>query len=202
MADVPERGRTPPRIQPEQQLGEASKGDGAIRRTMLTLTLVLALALTAATYAAGPSLSTLTAERIVQTWRCQDQLGAVRTRPAESPWRMSHHTVAYRRWVLQRWTARRDACLEVLHERARQWNWQQWLPAKWVRIARCETGMRWDWNSGRYQGSFGFAVSSWDAFRPPGYPSEAYLASPWEQYQVALAIYRRYGLSGWGCRNA
>jgi hypothetical protein len=83
-----------------------------------------------------------------------------------------------------------------------QWNWRAWLPAKWYRIARCETGVRWDWNSGAYQGAFGFAVSSWDSFRPTGYPSEAYLATPRQQWQVALAIWRRYGFSGWGCRNA
>ena len=85
---------------------------------------------------------------------------------------------------------------------AYQYDWRSWLPAKWVRVARCETGVRWDWNSGAYQGAFGFAVSSWDAFRLPGYPSEAYLATPRQQYEVALLIWRRYGLSGWGCRNA
>ena len=89
-----------------------------------------------------------------------------------------------------------------------QWKWQAWLPDKWARIGACETGYgkrpgRWDWNSGTYQGAFGFAVSSWDQFKPVHWwPSEAYLATPWQQYQTALAIYRRYGLSGWGCRNA
>jgi hypothetical protein len=89
-----------------------------------------------------------------------------------------------------------------------QWKWEVWLPDKWQRIGACETGYgrrpgRWDWNSGTYQGAFGFAVSSWDQFKPVSWwPNEAYLASPWQQYQVALAIYRRYGLSGWGCRGA
>lgn len=89
-----------------------------------------------------------------------------------------------------------------------QWNWQVWLPDKWARIGACETGYgqrpgRWDWNSGTYQGAFGFAVSSWDAFKPVAWwPDEAYLATPWQQYQTALAIYDRYGLSGWGCRGA
>jgi hypothetical protein len=88
-----------------------------------------------------------------------------------------------------------------------QWKWWVWLPDKWQRIGACETGYgkrpgRWDWNSGTYQGAFGFYHGSWDAFRPPHYPSEAYLASPWQQYQVALRIWRRYGFSGWGCRNA
>lgn len=86
--------------------------------------------------------------------------------------------------------------------------WQRWLPRGWVGIARCETGINWRHNSGSYQGAFGFAVSSWDNFVPRAdpaygpYPSEAYLATPRQQFEVALAIYRRYGLSGWGCRGA
>ena len=88
-----------------------------------------------------------------------------------------------------------------------QWKWQKWLPDKWQRIGACETGYgkrpgQWDWNSGTYQGAFGFAVSSWDQFKRDGYPSEAYLATPWQQYQVALAIWRRYGFTGWGCGGA
>lgn len=69
----------------------------------------------------------------------------------------------------------------------------------WQRIARCETGMRWNWNSGTYQGGFGMARTTWDAFRYRGYPSEAYLATPWQQYRVALRIHARYGFTGWGC---
>lgn len=89
-----------------------------------------------------------------------------------------------------------------------QWKWEVWLPEKWQRIGACETGYgkrpgRWDWNSGTYQGAFGFAVSSWDQFKPVAWwPSEAYLATPWQQYRTALAIHARYGFSGWGCRNA
>jgi hypothetical protein len=91
--------------------------------------------------------------------------------------------------------------------------WRDWLPAKWRRIGACETGYgrrpgQWTWNSGTYQGAFGFYHGSWDAFVPRAdpkagpYPSEAYLATPRQQYEVALAIWRRYGFSGWGCRGA
>jgi len=84
-----------------------------------------------------------------------------------------------------------------------QWKWRVWLPAKHQRVIRCETHGTWTWNSGTYQGAYGFAVSSWDQFKPVSWwPREAYLASPWQQYQTALAIYRRYGRSGWGCRAA
>jgi hypothetical protein len=91
--------------------------------------------------------------------------------------------------------------------------WWEWLPDKWQRIGACETGYgrrpgNWRHNSGTYQGAFGFYHGSWDAFVPHAdrkaapYPSEAYLATPRQQYEVALAIYRMYGLSGWGCRGA
>ena len=89
-----------------------------------------------------------------------------------------------------------------------QYRWQVWLPDKWQRIGACETGYgkrpgRWNWNSGTYQGAFGFYHGSWDQFKPyPWWPREAYLASPWQQYRTALAIHARYGFSGWGCRNA
>ena len=89
-----------------------------------------------------------------------------------------------------------------------QWRWEVWLPDKWQRIGACETGYgkrpgRWDWNSGTYQGAFGFHHQSWDGFKPVSWwPREAYLATPWQQYQTALAIHRRYGFSGWGCRGA
>ncbi len=142
------------------------------------------------------------AQAIVATWNCQDKIPQQRSK-ARSPWK--HHTRGYWARELNLWTTRLASCRAVLTERARQWNWQAWLPPHWYRVGSCETGYggdpNWHHNSGAYQGAFGFAVSSWDAFRLPGYPSEAYLASPWQQYQVALAIYRRYGMSGWGCKG-
>jgi hypothetical protein len=87
-----------------------------------------------------------------------------------------------------------------------QWEWRRWLPAKWYRIARCETGVRWDWDSGTYVSAFGIyragyaddaahvGLPSWDA---PGQ------RTPREQYLTALSHYRLHGgFSGWGCRNA
>lgn len=88
-----------------------------------------------------------------------------------------------------------------------QYKWWVWLPDKWQRIGACETGYgkkpgNWRHHNSSYQGAFGFATSSWDAFKPRGYPADADQATPWQQYVVALRIYKRYGLSGWGCRNA
>lgn len=78
----------------------------------------------------------------------------------------------------------------------------RFLPPHWFHIATCESGGNppiWTHNSGTYQGAFGFHHQSWDSFNTFGYPSEAYLATPEQQYRVALAIYHRYGFSGWGC---
>jgi hypothetical protein len=77
--------------------------------------------------------------------------------------------------------------------------WREWLPDRWRAIIACETFSNFRWNSGTYQGAFGFHRDSWDRFRLPGYPREAYLATPRQQYEVALAIHRRFGFSGWGC---
>ena len=88
------------------------------------------------------------------------------------------------------------------------YRWDHWLPAKWYRIARCETGVNWRHSNSGYAGAFGFALSSWTAFRGRAdpkagpYPAEAWQATPRQQYEVALAIYRAFGFSGWGCRGA
>lgn len=107
------------------------------------------------------------------------------------------------------WRDRAGQARQKLQEwTAYQLDWPKWLPAGWRGIARCETGLNWHHSNSSFQGAFGFAVSSWDNFvgsadpKAGPYPSEAYLATPRQQYEVALAIYRRYGLSGWGCRGA
>lgn len=88
------------------------------------------------------------------------------------------------------------------HKQAWQWRWQVWLPPHWQRLAKCETGLNWRHNSGTYQGAFGFHRDSWDdrRYRPRGYPSEAYNATPWQQWKVARKIAKLYGLADpWGC---
>ena len=87
------------------------------------------------------------------------------------------------------------------------WHWWKWLPMKWQRIGACETGYgkrpgRWDWNSGMYQGAFGFYYGTWDQYKPKGAPSEAYLATPRQQYQCALNVYAAHGYGAWGCGGA
>ena len=96
---------------------------------------------------------------------------------------------AYRRW----WTY--------------HYAWWEWLPDKWARIGACETGYgkrpgQWTWNSGTYQGAFGFYHGTWDQYKPKGAPSEAYLATPRQQYQCALNVYYAHGYGAWGCGGA
>jgi hypothetical protein len=94
-----------------------------------------------------------------------------------------------------------------------QYAWSEWLPEKWQRIGACETGYgkrpgNWRHSNSAYEGAFGFAKQSWDSFKyradPKAgpYPEDAWQATPRQQYEVALAIWRAYGFSGWGCRNA
>ena len=175
---------------------------------IFAITTVVASVCVSSALSSPPSLSTRIAETEVMVWRCQDQRAVPRTQYSVSPWALpkSH---AYRKWTLGVWQKRLTACGKALHahdvELARlryEQDWQTWLPDKWRRIGMCETQLNWQHSNSSYEGAFGFAVGSWDAFKLPGYPDAAWQASPWQQYQVALAIYHRYGFSGWGCRGA
>jgi hypothetical protein len=113
-------------------------------------------------------------------------------------------------WINRAYASRKTT--ERYFQRKREihafhYNWWEWLPAKWQRIARCETGYqggdgpgesRWDWNSGTFQGAFGFYYGTWDQYKPAGAPSEAYLATPRQQYQAALNVYAQHGYGAWG----
>ena len=109
----------------------------------------------------------------------------------------------------------RDRAWQAKRELARwtrdQYAWQTWLPAKWVRVARCETGVNWSHDSGTYVSAFGI-------YRP-GYADDAHrvgnlswdetvrargtVPTPREQFEAALSHYRAHGgFSGWGCRGA
>ena len=81
-----------------------------------------------------------------------------------------------------------------------------------LRIARCETGGkqgqngRPDWNhrarsehAGRwYEGALGFLDSTWDGYKPNGYPAGAHQASREQQLRVGAILVRRFGgYSSW-----
>lgn len=97
------------------------------------------------------------------------------------------------------WTAKSLAHARLVHD----WQWRLWLPAKFYRVARCETGVRWDWDSGTYVSAFGIVRVAYDQFaRELGLHTWDGHRSPWEQYRVADAIQKRYSWSAWGCGRA
>jgi hypothetical protein len=109
---------------------------------------------------------------------------------------------AYREWVRDQW---RDRLRELKSIYDDGWGiinaeWPQ--VDEWERIAICETGGDWQWNSGTYQGGVGFFYGTWDQYRLPGYPSEAYWASKYQQMRVAEEVYDAHGIYAWGCGGA
>lgn len=79
----------------------------------------------------------------------------------------------------------------------------------WFRLADCESG-EWD-RSGRpipgtarwhiadsvHEGGLQFAVSTWDGFKPDGYPGGAHEATPEQQIVVAERVKARQGWGAW-----
>lgn len=115
------------------------------------------------------------------------------------------------RYLAQVWKHKARAA-RLAYERWHHYHysWADWLPDRWQRIGACETGYgrrpgQWTWNSGTYQGSFGFHYGTWDSYRHRAdpkagpYPDDAYEATPRQQYEVALAVYRAVGYGAWGC---
>lgn len=79
-----------------------------------------------------------------------------------------------------------------------------WMPKIWFAIAACEQPygnhrVQWNASSSGYVTGFGFARSTWSGYKLPGYPSDGTKASTWQMYQVALAVYRDFRWTGWGC---
>lgn len=137
------------------------------------------------------------ARTITAVWKCEDAIGQKRTR-AGNVW--AKHSIGYRQWQLRVWQGRLEAC--------RQQNWKAWLPAKWYRVARCETGPNWHHANSSYVSAFGISVREYDRDAAymgvrPWYVRGKGNPSPWEQWQAAVGHYKRFGgFSGWGCRAA
>ncbi|HSF97358.1 MAG TPA: ubiquitin-like domain-containing protein [Ornithinibacter sp.] len=73
----------------------------------------------------------------------------------------------------------------------------------WDRIAQCESGGRWNINTGNgYYGGLQFATASWLAMGGDDFAPRADLASRAEQITIANRYYERAGLSPWGCAHA
>lgn len=73
----------------------------------------------------------------------------------------------------------------------------------WDDLAKCESKGQWDygphsgWGSGIYQGGVQFHPRTWDAYRDPGMPSEAYEASREIQIAVAERVLADQGWAAW-----
>jgi Transglycosylase-like domain len=135
-----------------------------------------------------------------ETWEMQDAMGEPRTPTSYSD--RKSESEDYREWVRDYWRELRD---EVKKRYDDGWGivnaaWPR--AADWDSVAQCETGQRWDWNSGTFQGALGIHYAAWDEFRYGDIPSEGYLASRLEQMLVAERIYNTHGIYAWGCGGA
>ena len=75
--------------------------------------------------------------------------------------------------------------------------------AMWDRIAQCESGGRWNINTGNgYYGGLQFLTSTWLSNGGGDFAPRADLATREEQITVANRLYARAGLQPWGCRHA
>lgn len=140
-----------------------------------------------------------------KTWELQKKLGQ-ELRATNYPERRKG-ACGYKRYLVGIWrdyaASTRVQWKAYLYDYA----WWIWLPDKWQRIGACETGYgkrpgQWTWNSGRFQGAFGFYYGTWDAYKPTGAPADAHLATPRQQYQAALNVYAAHGYGAWGCGGA
>lgn len=161
---------------------------------VIALAVLAALAVATRANASTPSIQLRTSELITATRTCETQLGRERSR-AYSPWKP--HTAGFRRAQLNLWTNRKHACLTELHRIAA-------INRNLYALAVCETGginhglPLWTHNNSVYSGALGFAHSTWTQFRSPGYPREAYRATPGQQMAVGRRLVERYGgYSSW-----
>lgn len=73
----------------------------------------------------------------------------------------------------------------------------------WDRLAACESNGEWDygphsgWGSGIYEGGVQFHPTTWDAYKPAGYPDAAYQASREQQIAVAERVLAAQGWGAW-----
>ena len=75
--------------------------------------------------------------------------------------------------------------------------------AMWDRIAQCESGGRWNINTGNgYYGGLQFNTQTWLGVGGADFAPRADLATREEQITVANRLYAQAGLSPWGCAHA
>ena len=67
----------------------------------------------------------------------------------------------------------------------------------WDRLAACESGGRWDIHNSVHEGGLQFALSTWDAYRPAGFPPRAWQATREQQITVAERVLAAQGWKAW-----
>ena len=67
----------------------------------------------------------------------------------------------------------------------------------WDQIAQCESGGNWASTVGYYEGGLQFAPSTWDAYKPAGYPNHAYQATRDQQILVGERVLAAQGWGAW-----
>lgn len=70
------------------------------------------------------------------------------------------------------------------------------FPAVWLRVAQCESGLRWTLNA-EYDGALQFSPATWLAYHGDRFAPYAYLASPAEQVEVAQEVLAADGPGQW-----
>lgn len=68
----------------------------------------------------------------------------------------------------------------------------------WDKVAKCESSGNWNYNgSSGFDGGLQFLDSTWDAYKPNGYPASANLATKAQQIVVAEKVLASQGASAW-----
>lgn len=68
--------------------------------------------------------------------------------------------------------------------------------ATWYRLARCESGGNWSYD-GAYDGGLQFHPSTWNRWKPSGYPAYAWQATPEQQIAVGRRLHAARGWNPW-----
>jgi murein DD-endopeptidase MepM/ murein hydrolase activator NlpD len=67
----------------------------------------------------------------------------------------------------------------------------------WDKVAKCESSGNWSINTGLFDGGLQFLDSTWDAYKPAGYPASANLATKAQQIAVAEKVLAAQGDEAW-----
>jgi len=67
----------------------------------------------------------------------------------------------------------------------------------WDKVAKCESSGNWSINTGLYDGGLQFLDSTWDAYKPAGYPASANQATKAQQIAVAEDVLAKQGSGAW-----